>query len=250
MEGEGLMLERTTTVQSNRLLAAMPPAVLQLFSSDLKEKSFNQGVLLQEAGEPIEHVYFPQSGMISLLVVTMDGGAIEAATIGREGAIGIHAGLGRRIAFTRAIAQISARCFYVSAERFRQAAENCDVIGDIIARYTELLWAESQQITACNAKHSAEERLSRWLLQTRDRIGSDTVPLTQEFLSEMLGVRRTTVTLVARTLQASGLIKYRRGLIHIEDTEGLKQTSCECYAVVDQKNLPRRLTIDLFAPKS
>jgi CRP-like cAMP-binding protein len=242
-----VLLERTTGLQNNRLLAAMPPAALQLFSSELKEKSFNQGVLLQEAGEPIEHVYFPQSGMISLLVVTMDGGAIEAATIGREGAVGIHAGLGRRIAFTRAVAQISARCFYVPSERFRQAAEKSDIIGDIIARYTELLWAESQQITACNAKHSAEERLCRWLLQTRDRIGSDTVPLTQEFLSEMLGVRRTTVTLVARTLQASGLIKYRRGLIHIEDTERLKQIACECYGVINQKSLPQRLTIDLFA---
>jgi CRP-like cAMP-binding protein len=244
---DGVLLERTTGLQNNRLLAAMPPAALQLFSSELKEKSFNQGVLLQEAGEPIEHVYFPQSGMISLLVVTMDGGAIEAATIGREGAVGIHAGLGRRIAFTRAVAQISARCFYVPAERFRQAAEKSDIIGDIIARYTELLWAESQQITACNAKHSAEERLCRWLLQTRDRIGSDTVPLTQEFLSEMLGVRRTTVTLVARTLQGSGLIKYRRGLIHIEDSERLKQIACECYGVINQKSLPQRLTIDLFA---
>ncbi len=165
-----MLPDRITSLQNNRLLAAMPPAVLQLFSPDLKEKFFNQGTLLQEAGEPIEHVYFPQSGMISLLVVTPDGGAIEAATIGREGAVGIHAGLGRRIAFTRAIAQIARKCSYLPAERFRQAAEKSDVIGDIIARYTELLWAESQQITACNAKHSAEERLSRWLLQTRDRI--------------------------------------------------------------------------------
>jgi CRP-like cAMP-binding protein len=241
-----VLQERIIAQQNNRLLAAMAPAVFQLMSSDLKEKSVNLGALLQEAGEPIEHVYFPQSGMISLLVVTKDGGAIEAATIGREGAAGIHAGLGKRTAFTRAVMQVPGKVSYMPAERFRQAAEKSEIIRDIISRYSELLWAESQQISACNAQHSAEERLSRWMLQTRDRIESDTLPLTQEFLSEMLGVRRTTVTLVARALQASGLIKYRRGVIHIENVEGLKQAACECSAIVDQKNLPRMLGISLF----
>jgi CRP-like cAMP-binding protein len=159
--------------QSNRLLAAMPPAVLALFSSDLKEKIFKQGVVMQEAGDPIEHVYFPQNGMISLLVVTQDGGGVEAATIGREGCVGIHGGLGSRIAFTRAVSQVTCKCSYLPADRFRKAAEKNGVIAGMIARYTELLWSESQQIAACNAKHHAEARLCRWLLQTRDRTESD-----------------------------------------------------------------------------
>jgi CRP-like cAMP-binding protein len=219
--------------------------MLRVLAPELKEKTFKQGTVLQEAGDPIEHIYFPQSGMISLLVVTQDGGGIEAATVGREGAFGIHGALGRRLSFTRAMVQIASKCSYLPAERLRKTAENSDSIKDLISRYTEVLWAESQQITACNAKHNAEARLCRWLLHTRDRIESDTVPLTQEFLSEMLGVRRTTVTLVARALQEAGLIKYRRGVIHIEDAERLKESACECYGAIGQQNLRARLGFDL-----
>jgi len=233
--------------QKNLLLGAIPSDVLQLLSPDLKERTFNQGVVLQEAGEPIEHVYFPQNGMISLLVVTLDGGAIEAATIGREGSVGIHGGFRGRRAFTRAVAQITSKCFYIQADRLHQAAAKSAALTDLITRYTELLWTESQQISACNAKHSAEARLCRWLLQTRDRIESDTLPLTQEFLSEMLGLRRTTVTLVARALQESGIIKYRRGVIHIEDAEGLKKSACECYAVLERSHLRERLGLKAHA---
>jgi CRP-like cAMP-binding protein len=182
--------------------------------------------------------------MISLVVVTQDGGSIEATTVGREGAVGIHAGLGRRLAFTRAIAQISSKCSYLPAERFRKAMNGDGAISDIVGRYTELLLAEAQQIAICNAKHNAEARLCRWLLQTRDRVEDDTLTLTQEFLAEMLGVRRTTVTLVARALQEAGLIKYRRGVINIADVEGLKEAACECHAVIDQRNLPQRLGFD------
>jgi CRP-like cAMP-binding protein len=114
----------------------------------------------------------------------------------------------------------------------------------LIGRYTELLSTETQQIAICNAKHNAEARLCRWLLQTRDRIESDIVPLTQEFLSEMLGVRRTTVTLVARALQEAGLIKYRRGVIRIEDAHRLRDAACECYAAIGKESLPRRLGFD------
>ena len=237
--------ERTTGHLDNRLLAAIPPAVLRLLAPDLKEKIFKQGVVLQEAGEPIEHIYFPQTGMISLVVVTQDGAAVEAGTIGREGAVGIHGGLGQRFAFTRAVAQLTSKCSYLHAERFHKAVDDNQAIRELIERYTEMMLAEAQQITICNARHSAEVRLCRWLLQTRDRVESDTLPLTQEFLAEMLGVRRTTVTLVARTLQAAGLIKYRRGVIHIEDAERLKSAACECYAAINQKALPQRLGFHL-----
>jgi CRP-like cAMP-binding protein len=231
-------------LQKNILLGAIPADALQLFRSDVKERTFNQGVVLQEAGEPIEHIYFPQNGMISLLVVTLDGGAIEAATIGREGSVGMHGGFGGRRAFTRAVAQITSKCFYVSAESFHEAAAKSAALAELMTRYTEALWMESQQLAACNAKHSAEARLCRWFLQTRDRIESDTLPLTQEFLSEMLGVRRTTVTLVARALQEAGIIKYHRGVIHIMDVDALKKSACECYAVLDQAHMAERLRLE------
>jgi CRP-like cAMP-binding protein len=240
--------ERTTSHLDNRMLAAMPPAIRRLLALDLKEKSFKQGVILQEAGEPVDQIYFPQTGMISFVVITQDGAAIEAATVGREGSVGIHSAFGRRISFTRAVAQISSKCSYLPAERFRKAVENDGTVRELIERYTELMLAESQQIAICNAKHHAEERLCRWLLQTRDRIEGDILPLTQEFLSEMLGVRRTTVTLVARALQSAGLIKYRRGIIHIQDVEGLKQGACECYAAIAQHNLPNRLGFEATRP--
>jgi len=136
--------------RDNRLLAALPSAALAAMDSELRQISIAQGVLIYEPGDAVEDVYFPQTAMISLLVVTKDVGSVEASTVGREGALGL------------------------------------------IARYTEVLWAEAQQIAACNATHDAASRLTRWLLQCADRTGSDKLPLTQEFLAQMLSVRRTT----------------------------------------------------------
>jgi CRP-like cAMP-binding protein len=230
---------------NNRLLGALEPRVLALFSDDIKEANFAQGIPLQEPGEQIVRVYFPQSGMISLLVMGQDGGGIEAATIGREGGFGLQSGLGKRRAFTRAVVQVAGRFSYISADRFQKAVAQSEPLRGMIAAYLEILWVEAQQIAACNAIHSAEARLCRWLLQTRDRIESDTVPLTQEFLSQMLGVRRTTVTLVARALQAGGLIKYSRGKIQIVDGAALENGACECYAALQQEGLPGKLGLDL-----
>ncbi len=235
----------TSGHHQNRLLAAIPQDVYTLLAPDLKETVIKQGEILQEGGDTVDRVYFPQSGMISLLVVTKDGGAIEAATIGREGAAGLQRGLGKRKAFTRAVIQVGGRFSHMPAERFEKAASKSEAIRNIIANYMEVLWMEAQQIAACNAIHSAEQRLGRWLLQTRDRIESDTLPLTQEFLSQMLGVRRTTVTLVAQTLQAAGLINYHRGKIAIVDGEGLLKATCECYAATHHKTLPNKIGVKL-----
>lgn len=231
--------------QDNHLLAAIPQDIFTLFAADLKEANFEQGTVVQEAGDAVERVYFPQSGMISLLIVTRDGSAIEAATIGREGAVGLHGGIGKRRAHTRAVIQIPGRISYVSVDRFAKAVRNNGAVADIISRYTEFLWAEAQQIAACNAVHNAEARLCRWLLQIRDRVDSDTVPLTQELLSQMLGVRRTTVTLIARALQLAGKITYRRGKIIILDRKGLEGRACECYGVLRADALPAKIGIDL-----
>src|SRR5690348_15414824 len=159
-----------------------------------------------EAGRPIEQIYFPQTGLASLLVVTREGSAIESSTIGREGAIGLHRGLGARLSFTRAMAQIGGRFSVLRAARFAQIVQDFPRVRNLISDYTEVLWAETQQIAACNAVHDASSRLCRWLLQSADRVGSNQLTLTQEFLAQMLGVRRTTVTLLAQSLQKQGII--------------------------------------------
>src|SRR5215471_11029231 len=152
-------------------------------------------------------------------------------TIGRAGVIGASAGLGARAA-TRAIVQLPGTAAWLSASHFHAAANQSQAIRDLIVRYSDLLLAQVQQSVACNALHALEARLCRWLLQTHDCIDGDAIPLTQEFLGQMLGVRRTTVTIAARLLQNAGLIRYRRGLIHIVDRPALEDISCECYAVV------------------
>jgi CRP-like cAMP-binding protein len=170
----------------NRLLAAILPKAFSLFESGLRASIFKQGAIVQQVGEPVDQIYFPQTGMISLLVVTQEGVGIEAASIGREGAVGLHRGLGKRRSFTRAVIQVSGTISHISADVFERAVEQSDTIKDIITHYTEVLWVEAQQIAACNAVHSAEARFARWLLQVQDRIDSDSLPLTQEFLSKCL----------------------------------------------------------------
>jgi CRP-like cAMP-binding protein len=240
--------KRSNRHLQNRLLAALPPTDFSLFDSDLRASTFKQGAIVQEAGEPVDQVYFPQTGMISLLVITQEGVGIEAATIGREGAIGLHRGLGKRRSFTRAVIQVSGTISHISADVFERAVERSDAIKDMVTHYTEVLWVEAQQIAACNAVHSAEARFARWLLQTQDRIDSDALPLTQEVLSQMLGVRRTTVTLVARALQEAGLIRYKRGRIVILDRAGLEEAACECYEIIQHETLPEIIGVKLASP--
>jgi CRP-like cAMP-binding protein len=234
----------------NRLLASLPADDYALVESSLQSATLRQGTVVQEVGEAIDRVYFPQTGMISLLVITQDGGGIGAATIGFEGAVGVHRGLGRRRAFTRAVIQLPGTFSYISADAFERATTQSQSIKDIIANYTELLWEEAQQIAACNAIHHAEARLARWLLQTQDRIQpkSSSIALTQDFFAQMIGTRRTTVTFVARALQTAGLIRYRRGKIEIIDRPGLEEAACECYQVIRHETLPEIIGIDLKPP--
>ena len=202
-----------------------------------------QGTVFLEPGEPIRQIYFPQSGMISLLVVTRDGSMIETSTIGREGAVGLHRALGERRSFTRVNVQIPGRFSTIAAHIFQEVARDDLAIREMIARYTEVLWAEAQQNAACNAVHDASARLCRWLLQSSDRVESDQLPLTQDFLAQMLGVRRTTVTLLAQELQKQGIIKYSRGKMAILDRIGLEQRACECYPAIQQEKLPLKLGV-------
>ena len=226
---------------SNRLLDSLPPAEAALLKPQLKTFKMVQGTLLQEPGDQIGQIYFPLSGMISLLAVMKQGNSVEVATVGREGAVGAMAGFGPRHAFTRAIVQVEGAAARISTQHFQEAVKKSATLRETVVRYNEGLLAQVQQTAACNALHDLEQRLCRWLLQTQDRAGGDMITLTHEFLSQMLAVRRTTVTLVARSLQDAGAIEYRRGKIRIVDRRKLEKRACECYKVVSQqidKHLP------------
>jgi CRP-like cAMP-binding protein len=219
----------------NRLLAALEQADYSLLSPHLRTAYFPQGVILQEQEAPVDDVYFPLSGMVSLVSVMENGHAVETAVVGREGAVGAFVGLGRWNAFTRATVQIPATVAVISASHFQEAVSQSEPIRDLILKYKEALLGQIQQTAACNALHPLESRLARWLLQAFDRTDEREVPLTQESLAHMLGVRRTTVTVVASRLQADGLIRYQRGHIVVLNRVGLEELACECYRAIRRR---------------
>src|SRR6516164_10599217 len=220
--------------KSNRFLAALPPRDFSLLAPHLRTIPLERGIMLHDVGEEIEHVYFPHTGMVSLVAVMQSGATVETATIGRAGIIGASVGLGARSTIGRAIVQLPGTAAWISASQFHAAAAQSPAIRDLIVRYNDVLLAQVQQSVACNALHGLEARLCRWLLQTHDCIDGNVIPLTQEFLGQMLGVRRTTVTIAARLLQSAGLIRYRRGHIQVLDRPAIEDIACECYAIIRQ----------------
>jgi CRP-like cAMP-binding protein len=197
--------------------------------------SLPQGLVLQEQEALVEDVYFPSSGVISLISVMEGGEVVETATVGREGAVGAFGGLGPWRAFTRAVVQVPGAAAVISVARFQAAAGQSSRIRNLILRYKETLLAQVQQTAACNALHPLEARLARWLLQTLDRADDPALPLTQDLMARMLAVRRTTVTLIAGQLQEAGLISYRRGHLHVLDRSRLEETACECYGTIRRR---------------
>jgi CRP-like cAMP-binding protein len=224
----------------NRLLASLPAQDLSLLGRHLRQVAMEQGQTLENPGQAVDRIYFPQSGLISLIVAMAEDSTLEVGTVGREGAIGMTAGLGSRISFVQALVQVSGTALSIPLSRFQAAANRSPRIRALIARYTEVFIGQIQQTAACNALHDVSSRLSRWLLQTSDRTDSDTVPFTQEFLGQMLGVQRTTISQVMSDLQAAGLVNTRHGQIHIVNRAGLKKTACECYEIV-QRHIDRLL---------
>src|SRR5262249_631399 len=210
------------------------PHDFSLLAPHLRTIPLERGVMLHDVGEEIEHVYFPHSGMVSLVAVMQNGATVETATIGRAGVIGASAGLGVRSTIARALVQWAGTTAWISASQFQAAAAQSQAIRGLIVRYNDVLLAQVQQSVACNALHGLEARLCRWLLQTHDCIDGNVIPLTQEFLGQMLGVRPPTVTIAAQLLQSAGLIRYRRGHIQILNRAKLEDISCECYAVTRQ----------------
>jgi CRP-like cAMP-binding protein len=226
------MTGEITAVPANRLLASLPVAEVAQLSSIIKMVTLPQGSVLNEPGEEIENVYFPHSGMVALLAVTSDGRVMETATIGFDGAVGAVAGLGLHRMPTRAVVQAPLLASQISAVSFRRSALASSVLRELIVQYTALLLAQVQVTTACNALHPVKERLARWILRARDSMQTDRIPLTQEMLSETLGVSRSSVSDSALGLQAAGLIHYNRGLIQIVNRRGLEAVACECYGTL------------------
>jgi CRP-like cAMP-binding protein len=228
--------------RANLLLMALDGDDFALLSPHLKEVSLRQGQILQEQEALVEEVYFPLNGVISLISVMEGGELVETATVGREGAVGAFAGLGPWHAFSRASVQLPGTAAAISVAHFQAAARQSARIRDLILRYKEALLAQVQQTAACNALHQIEARLARWLLQILDRVDDPKLPLTQDFMAQMLGARRSTVTVIAGKLQELGLIRYHRGHVVVLDRARLEQTACECYAAV------RRRTDAVFTP--
>lgn len=215
----------------NRLLASLPRAVFSAIKPNLKLVELGHGDVLAEAGGQIRHVYFPHSGIISLVVELSDGLMIETATVGHDGVIGAASALDGGISFTKGIVRLAGVASVMSVEQLRPLTDENKRFRSLLIRHEQVLLAQAQQSAACNASHSAEARTCRWLLRVRD-LGGEQLKLTQEFLGQMMGVRRSTVALVASTLQRAGFIKCRRGNIEILDVEGLRRAACECYATV------------------
>ncbi len=214
---------------SNRLLSSLAAADIDAIRPHLETIDLPQETVLFEDGDSISRVYFPHRGIISLVVDLASGDTIETALIGRDSVVGGASAIDGKIFLNRAVVQVVGAASVLSADRLRQAAAQSADLRAILMRHDQAVLAQSQQSAACNATHTLEARLARWLLRCRDLLDSEDIPLTQEFIAQMLGVRRTSVTLVANTLQQAGLIAYKRGHIRVQDVEGLKESACECY---------------------
>jgi CRP-like cAMP-binding protein len=218
----------------NRLLAALPKDECEFLLAHISPYDMVRGNVLVEMGGALEHVYFPQSGAISLVVMLQEGHSVESVMIGNDGVLGASAAAAATAppSFTRAIVQLEGVASRVALRDFREPFSQCPTLRNVMLRYSEATAAQSQQSAACNVQHDVPARLARWLLKSRDLADSDELPLTQEFLADMLGVRRPSVTTAAQTLEAAGLISYSRGRIRITNLDGLRRSSCECYQTI------------------
>jgi CRP-like cAMP-binding protein len=216
----------------NHFLASLTSEDYALIQPHLRPVELQQRLVLYLAQDTIEHVYFPHSGVISLIVGLADGRFIEAGMFGRNGVVGGGAALDGRAALNQAVAQVDGSGLMIDVGVLSRCVGQSDTLRMALMAHEQMIYAHAQQVAACNATHHLDERLCRWLMQTRDLIVSDTLPLTQEFLGQMLGVQRSSVTMVARKLQESGLINYSRGHIHVLDVEALRDSCCECYQTI------------------
>ncbi|WP_046868545.1 Crp/Fnr family transcriptional regulator [Microvirga massiliensis] len=215
--------------RANQLLATLGAEDFAILEPNLDVVDLPKGKVLYETGDPIRHTYFPHDAIVSLVNVMEDGRFIEVSSFGREGLFGLISALVSRESFGRYKVQIAGTASRIGLSKMHDAINARPRIRRLVLSYTEALLAQTFQTVSCNAVHTVEARCANWILSTRDRVDQDGLPLTHEVLAEMLGVQRSTVSLVLHTLQTAGLIGQSRGVITVKDRVGLEDIACECY---------------------
>jgi hypothetical protein len=216
----------------NRILNSLPQNIFAAVQPHLKLVNFKFGEVVADVEQSVSTVYFPHAGVISLVVEMEVGDMIETAMVGRDGVANATSSLDGKVSLYKGIVQVDGAGSIIGSDALRNLADEFPPLRSMLIRHEQILFAQAQQSAGCNASHSVEARMCRWLLRIRDLTQSDEIRITQEFLAQMLGVRRTSVSLVASTLQRAGWIKYRRGNVQITDVEGMRSGACECYEKV------------------
>jgi len=219
----------------NTILLGLPPKESQTLKSKLEFVRLNTHHVLHEPGDTLKSGYFCDTELVSILTVFPDGKSVEVGLVGHEGFVGVPLVAGLRSAPTRAIAQIEGTAFRVYSESLMVVLRQCPTLERRLQQFSQNLAMQATQIAACNRLHEVDERLARWLLMSADRIGSNFVPLTQEFLAQMLGTRRASVTVAAGILHRAGLIDHIRGEVKIIDRKRLEKAACECYGIMQRQ---------------
>lgn len=220
---------QSVAVPSNLILSSLPKAVAVAVEPHLKKVELRLGDIVAESGSKTKIVYFPLTGVISLVVELSSGQMIETAMVGRDGAVNAGAALDGQISLHKSIVQLAGSALVIPAQDLAKLADTHVALRTLIIRNEQVLLAQSQQSVACNAVHDVESRMCRWLLRMLDLTDNRELTVTQEFLAQMLGVTRPTVSIIAATLQKAGYISYRRGNIRVLNVAGLKDGTCECY---------------------
>jgi CRP-like cAMP-binding protein len=219
----------------NQFLQALPTGEFEALRPRLKTFTLVRDTVLVEAGAALTHVYLPHSGAISVVVRLAEGQAVEVAMIGRDSAVGLLEALGDGISLTEAVVLFPGSASLIEIADIRTAAAKSAALRNLLARHGLALVAQAQQSPACNASHSVEARMARWLLRARDLWDGETLPMTQELLARMIGVQRNAISIVAHALQEADVISYSRGRIEVRDVDALQATACECHQAVKTK---------------
>jgi CRP-like cAMP-binding protein len=232
---EKILTRRAHRRGSNFILSLLPEADQRRMAAKYGKVALPIETILYKAGSMIDSVYFPLSGMVSLVIDSAEGETIEIGVVGNEGVVGAGVALGAPDSFNTALIQIEGEVMRLRRDDFLAEVAGSPTLMALVTRFSQALTAQISQSVLCNHAHPMEERICRWLLMAHDRAGTDQIRLTQRFLADMLGVRRPTVTVAAGLLQKAGYISYSRGSVKVLDRTGLEESACECYAVVNKR---------------
>jgi len=220
---------------ANRILRGLPSSEYEAMQPHFELVRLPIGRIVQESGQEMDHVYFPNHGVLSMITVLENGDLVEIATVGNEGMADLSVFLGLKVSHSRLLIQVPGDALRMERKAFLDFVSRSERLRTLLGRFTVAVFILVSQSGACNRLHTIEERAARWLLMTHDRVDADTFPITHDFLASMLGVRRPSVTLAAGILQKAGFISYRRGRMTILDRAGLEASACECYAIVKKE---------------